>query len=95
MGMFLYAYLHRETLYLETMGDHLMRSAHSSRLNPFHVSNYHPNKFNPANSSYNQSMTKMEKLEETIKSQKSFNLPVISRIYKILYFRQTYSPKLE
>lgn len=75
----------RESFYIETMGDHLMKSAHSSRLNPFHISNYRlPNLV--TSSVQFAPKSKLEKLGETIMNQKSFSIPQIGMVHCLLNF---------
>ncbi|CAI2373616.1 unnamed protein product [Moneuplotes crassus] len=58
-----------ESFYMETNGDQLMRSAHSSRLDPYHMSHYRVKKFDDTNSINFSPKTKFQKLGEMIKNQ--------------------------
>ena len=79
MGNLLNFNLYRESFQIETNGDHLMRSAHSSRLNPFHISNYRVDKMNESSMSNFARKSKLQKLGEIIQNQKSPNLSQISK----------------
>lgn len=56
-----------------------MRSAQSSRLDPFHNSHYRQSKLANSAMMYFPKKSQYEKLEETIMNQKTMNLPNIGR----------------
>jgi hypothetical protein len=58
--------------YIETMGDQLMKSQ-SSRLNPFHLSNYKVSKMDESTKSYFPRKSRLQKLGETIHKQKDYS----------------------
>jgi hypothetical protein len=53
-----------------------MNSAHSSRLNPFHASNYRVSKMNQSTIGYQKRST-FDKLGESIMSQKNYSISMI------------------
>jgi hypothetical protein len=59
-----------------------MRSAHSSRLNPFHVSNYRVPKMNQSVMMTTNKRSVFDKLGESIMSQNNYGLSNI-RIYLV------------
>lgn len=65
---------------MDTNGEQLMRSAHSSRLSPFHTSNYKVSRLNESNMSGFVPKSNFQKLGKIIQKQTGSKLADISNI---------------